>query len=607
MAHHHTVTARLQSVAVLVIATAVLYFARDVFIPLAFALILTFLLTPVVDGLGRLHLGRVPAALAALIFSFLIVGIAVGVVGSELMDTVAKLPNYQQNIRQRIEKMRGISAIGGLTRGVETVTRELSNGSSSAPQQPANQSKNRSGPQRPTEPVPVEIVGRPVEGEWTTIRNLLAPLLAPIGTAGIVLVFTTFILIKKEDVRDRLIKLAGTSKISVTTSALEDAEDRVGHYLRFALLINSCFGGFIALGLSLIGLPNVALWGIIAALMRFVPYAGILISCAFPLLLSVAIFPEWLKPGLVILLFFVPEAIIGNVIEPLVYGANTGTSPLGLLVAAVFWTVLWGPLGLVLSTPLTVCVLVLGRYVPQLSFLHVLLAEEPALTEEARLYGRLLAADRDESQAIVQRMLQEKSLVELYDGLLIPALRLAEQDRHKGTLEAAQVEAVFHALNQVIVEIENQLDTQGRLAAGPELRQGEASLRFEPSPGCKQQIACMAVVDEADEICSTMLAQVLHHHNCPCIHFPSDWIHELREDADDIIFLSAVPPFAFVNARSYCARIRRQLPSSTIIVGMWGSSDDTAMMKERFGSAKPDYVVTRLADALELVIEARGG
>ncbi|HEX4168213.1 MAG TPA: hypothetical protein VHZ55_22325, partial [Bryobacteraceae bacterium] len=258
--------------------------------------------------------------------------------------------------------------------------------------------------------------------------------------------------------------------------------------------------------------------------------------------------------------------------------------------------------GLVLSTPMTVCLVVLGRYVPQLSFLHVLLAEEPPLAEDAMLYQRLLAADREESESIVQRALESKqTLVELYDGLVIPAIRLAEQDRHKGAVPAERADHIFAALHQIILEVENKLEGQDSPEPPSQNRQTDP-LQFKPAADCPQQVACMGVVDEADELCATMLAQVLHRYGCNCVHFPSDWIHELRQDTDDIIFLSAVPPFAFVSARSYCARIRRQCPSSTIIVGMWGYPNDPEKVKERFGTAKPDYVITRLSEALDFVV-----
>lgn len=585
----------------LAIAVAALYFARDLFIPLALALILTFFLVPVMDALRRVHMGRTPAALTALVLSFLVVGTGVTVVTTQLVDIADKLPDYQENISRRLEKIRGPNVFGAVTRGLRALAHGVSNVSvSPGPNEPPPG-------QNATKPLPVQVVP-PQESDWVTLRDLFGPVMRPVGVAGVVLVFTAFSLLRREDLRDRLIKLGGVSKITVTTRALEDAEKRVTHYLRFALLINSCFGCFIAAGLWMIGLPNAALWGIIAGAMRFVPYAGILISCAMPVLLSLAIFPGWEKPLLIVALFFIPEVMIANVVEPVVYGANTGTSPLGLLVAAVFWTVLWGPLGLVLSTPLTVCVLVLGRHVPQLSFLQVLLADQPGLTDEARLYGRLLAGDRDEAQHIVDQSLAEKSLVDTYDDLLVPTLRLTEQDRHKGVLDPAQADAVFECVKQILTEIDKREEaTKQAVVSERAVNENKQGAKLPRRPEYEQDILCVAVLDEADEVSARMLAQVLQRHGSPCAHFAPGNGDAWGEKADELIFLSAIPPFGLMMARRHCVRIRRQLPSSTIVVGMWGAVEDPEMLKERFGSVKPDYVVTRLADALELVGESRSG
>ncbi|HEX4167976.1 MAG TPA: AI-2E family transporter, partial [Bryobacteraceae bacterium] len=385
MTYRAVTRSRITSVLILAGSAAVLYFVRDVFIPVALALLLAFLLAPVTDTLRKLRLGRIMAALITLVLGFTVLGLLGSVLVRELMDVSTGLPFYEQSVHKKIQELSGIRAISSLNRVIEAVNRGLSTPNSNRADQT---SQPQSTPAR--QPVPVVIVDRTGNGLAIT-RSFLAPLLGPLGQAGIVLLFTTFILLNKEDVRNRFVRLAGLNQISVTTLALDDAAHRVARYLRFALLINLCFGSLIALGLFLIGLPNVVLWGMLAGLMRFVPYVGILISGSAPLLLALAIFSGWLKPALVLLLFLVLEAIVANAIEPVVYGANTGTSPLGLLVAAIFWTVLWGPVGLVLSTPMTVCLVVLGRYVPQLSFLHVLLAEEPPLAEDAMLYQRLLA------------------------------------------------------------------------------------------------------------------------------------------------------------------------------------------------------------------------
>ena len=268
-----------------------------------------------------------------------------------------------------------------------------------------------------------------------------------------VLIFTIFMLLKREDLRNRLLRLAGLGQLNLMTQALDDASGRVSRYLLMQFLVNAGFGALFGFGLYCIGVPYPALWGVVGGILRYVPYVGTLISATLPLALSLAVFDGWLRPLLVFLLVASLELIIANFVEPWLYGTRVGISSLALLVTAVFWTVLWGPAGLILSTPLTVCVVVLGRYFPQLSFLHTLLGDEPVLAPEAQIYQRLLAMDQLEAQAIVDEFLKGRPLVELYDLVLVPALSMAEQDRHKGAIDAAREEFLFLSINEMVVEL----------------------------------------------------------------------------------------------------------------------------------------------------------
>ena len=280
-----------------------------------------------------------------------------------------------------------------------------------------------------------------------------------------VLIFTIFMLLKREDLRNRLLRLAGLGQLNLMTQALDDASGRVSRYLLMQFLVNAGFGTLFGLGLYCIGVPNAALWGVVAGILRYVPYVGTLVAAILPLALSMAVFDGWLRPLLVFFLVAGLELIIANFVEPWLYGTHVGISSLALLVTAVFWTVLWGPAGLILSTPLTVCVVVLGRYFPQLSFLHTLLGDEPVLAAEAQIYQRLLAMDQLEAQTIVSEFLKGRPLVELYDSVLIPALSMAEQDRHKGALGAAREEFLFLSINEMVVELsEYRLADARRLA-----------------------------------------------------------------------------------------------------------------------------------------------
>jgi hypothetical protein len=332
-----------------------------------------------------------------------------------------------------------------------------------------------------------------------------------------------------------------------------------------------------------------------------VPYVGTTVAATLPIALSLAAFTSWLPPLLVFLLFAGLELIIANFFEPWLYGAHTGISALALLVAAVFWTVLWGPAGLILSTPLTVCVVVLGRHVPQLSFLNIALGDEDALGAEAQIYQRLLAMDQPEARAIVDRFLKEKPLVELYDSVLIPALSLAEQDRHKGAIDTAREEFLFLSINEMITELSEYQPAQD-LPQVPD--RASESLPMGLLTG---RILCLPANDRADEVTATMLAQLLEQagHSAlslPVVHAsPADLLALIERRQDDVICISALPPYAFPPARTMCKLIRERFPKIQLVVGIWGFSGDAEKAKARFERTQPDRLLSNMAEAIEQI------
>jgi len=356
-------------------------------------------------------------------------------------------------------------------------------------------------------------------------------------------------------------------------------------------IVNAGFATLIATGLFVIGAPSAVLWGVVAGVCRLVPYVGIMIATALPLALSLAAFDGWLQPVLVFLLFAIVEVIVANFVEPYLYGAHTGISPLALLVTTIFWAVLWGPAGLVLSTPLTVCVIVLGRYVPQLSFLHILLGDEPVLSPEAQLFQRLLAMDQQEAKEVVEAFVKEKPLVELYDGLFLPAIAMAEQDRHKGALDQDREDFIFLSINEMIAEFANYTT---------EAEQAKPAL--VPASLTRGRVICIAAGDRADEIAASMFAQLLEHAGRGVMCFPAtaslDVLSSgLELDTDDILCVSALPPFAFASARATYQRLRRRFPQLRIIIGMWGFSGDAERMKNSFERDQPEAILTSLGQA----------
>ena len=406
-------------------------------------------------------------------------------------------------------------------------------------------------------------------------------------------------LLKREDLRNRLLRLAGLGQLNLMTQALDDAAGRVSRYILMQFLVNAGFGALFGFGLYLIGVPNPALWGVVAGILRIVPYVGTLVAATLPIALSLAVFDGWLKPLLVFLLVAGLELIIANFVEPWLYGAHVGISSLALLVTAVFWTVLWGPAGLILSTPLTVCVVVLGRYVPQLSFLHILLGDEPVLAAEAQIYQRLLAMDQLEAHTIVNQFLKGKPLVELYDSVLIPALSMAEQDRHKGAIDAVREEFLFLSINEMIAEFSEYL---GSSAEDPAPCRTPRSILTPGYSVFRPMIGPM----RSRPPCWLSSWSKRGSRLCP---FPSpdlllnEWFALIEAGRSDVVCISALPPYAFAPARAMCKQIRERFPKLKVVVCVWGFSGDTHKAMARFERTQPDRLSTSLAEAVEHVQE----
>jgi predicted PurR-regulated permease PerM len=584
-------------------AIAALYFAREILIPFAFALTLTFLLTPVVGQIERLHVGRGVSVLTAVLISMALAGGIGWTIANQLVDVANQLPLYQENIHAKIaafhipatghlgQAAASVRQIAGELSGQDAVTRV-------APPQ-ARSKKQPPAPAEPAAPMPVQVI-QPPTSEWTELRDLGMPFLAPLGRAGIVVIFTVFMLLTREDLRNRLLRLAGLGQLNLMTQALDDAAQRVSRYLLMQFLVNAGFGAVFGLGLWWIGVPYPALWGVVIGLLRIVPYVGTLVAAILPVALSLAVFDGWLRPLLVLLLVASLELIVGNFVEPWLYGAHVGISSLALLVTSVFWAVLWGPAGLILSTPLTVCAVVLGRYVPQLSALHILLGDQAALSAEAQLYQRLLAMDQLEAQTIVGQFFKGKSLVQLYDSLLVPALNMAEQDRHKGAIDAAREEFLFLGINEIIGEL------SGDQPAQPSTE--EVGLRNGGAPG-SARIICVPAHDRADEITASLLAQLLEQKGFAALAFPiggpppMEVIALLQAGETDVVCISALPPYAFTPARAMCRQIRERFPKLKVVVCIWGFGGDAEAAKARFERAQPDRFCTSLAQAVEHVQE----
>jgi predicted PurR-regulated permease PerM len=421
------------------LVVAFLYFARDVIVPIALAILLSFLLAPVVRWLRRLHVGRVAAVTLTVLTAFLAMLGFAAVVMQELSSLAAQIPEYRSNLEAKIRSLPAVVPGGGIFHRLASLVQELGRELTQSETQIAKSADERSGvgtsPVEPTKPLPVEI-RRPDFEPLQIVQTIVGPLLQPLAMAGLVIIFVIMILLEREDLRDRVLRLAGRRDLHRTTVAMDDAARRISRYLLRQLVVNACCGLPIAIGLALIGIPNAALWGIFAALLRFLPYLGIVIAASFPVILAVAVDPGWMLLVWVILLFVGVELLVANLLEPWVYAASTGLSSVALIAAATFWTWLWGPIGLLLSTPLTVCLVVLGRHVPQLEFLDVMLGNDPVLAPDETFYQRLLANDPEEAIEQAEAFLKQQTLAEFFDEVAIPALVRAQADSDEGVLSA---------------------------------------------------------------------------------------------------------------------------------------------------------------------------
>jgi predicted PurR-regulated permease PerM len=584
----------LLAVVVAVVAIVTLYFARIVLIPFALALLFTFILTPVVKLLERIHFGRIPSALLVVLLSVGACGAVGWTVAKQFSQVVNQLPDYKANIRTKLTSLHWRSP-HALDNASQTMT-EISKDLATAPtgQRSGDATLTHPTIMRPTpeaKPIPVEVVKSPAL-PLESMQNVLGLL----ASALIVLVFTIFMLIRREDLRNRLISLAGDGNLRLVTQTLDDASARVSRYLLLQFVVNTCYGIFIGTCLHFIGLPGALLWGVIVGTLRFLPYIGPPLGGIMPLLLSLAVFDGWTRPLMVLGLFVFTELIVSNLLEPMLYGIHTGISSLAILVAAIFWTAIWGPIGLVLSTPLTVCVLVVGRHVPRLRFLQILLGDEPALTPDSRFYQRLLAMDHEEARQVLENHLEGKTLEELYDSVLIPALSLAEQDRHQNLLEDANQKFICQSTRELIDEFWEPRNEEPAVGVD----RGGLSIAVAARGGPSRKVVCVPARDEADEIVAIMLAQVLETagHQALCIPLGSaaEMLAQVKDERPDVVCISALPPFAIPHARALYAKLRAQDAKLRIVVGLWNFSDDPSKASRRLGLSEGNRAFTTLAE-----------
>lgn len=595
---------RMPAFASVLAVIAILYFAKEVLLPLAIAVLLTFALGPISSRLRKLGVPKILAVIITVVLAFLALILFGLVVAGHVAEVAQNLPAYQGNIIAKIRALQESGTDNGIVRRltsvVESVGRELNSGEqrSAAP----------GGGFTPREPLLVEIFApsRPIE----TLTSLIGPLLGPIASLGLIIVVVIFMLLEREELRDRFIRLVGYGDLHRTTEAIQEAGSRVARYLLMQLVVNCAYGVPLAVGLWVVGIPNAALWGMLAIVLRFVPYIGPVIAMVLPLFLAFAVDPGWSLVLWVGAIFLVLELTSNNIVEPWLYGSRTGLSPLAIIVAAIFWAWLWGPVGLILSTPLTVCLAVLGRYVPQFEFLEVLFGSNPVLDPKERLYQRLLAGDPDEATDLAEEILEEDYLEDYYGKVAIPALLLAEKDRRRGVLTAEQMEKVFGAAIALISNLAEIAQEEEQEEDGQEEKEsasGQPSTPAKEGHGIERElpdgrgktVVCIGGRGSLDDASAAMLAQVLQVQGADVVAARHSEIANRRA-------MSPVPKQAnavvvcFLNEDSarhagiLIRRFKRMYPAMRVGAVLWAEGEED---RQSSALAEADFIASTLTSA----------
>lgn len=579
MPERRPVHTRIPPVFGVVALIAILYLGREFLLPIALAVLISFLLMPLIRRLEKIGLGRISSVAVTVLLAFTLIGITLYLMVGQVLDLANQLPDYTENLQAKAAslKVREDGPFGRVTKTIRDLTKEIT-GDDVAKTPVA-------GTAAP--PVPVEVVDE-TQTTFGIAKGVMSSTLTMLGSAAIVVVFVIFMLIERQDLRDRFIHLIGHGRLHLTTQAIDDAGKRVSRYLLAQFIVNVSYGIPIGVGLYFIGIPNAFLWGLLATVLRFVPYIGPWIAATFPILLSFAISKSWWPTVLAIGLFAVIEVISNNVVEPWLYGSSTGLSPMAIIVAAVFWTWLWGVGGLLLATPLTVCIAVLGKHIPAFSFLDVLLGENPPIAPADRFYQRLLAGDEEELCEIAETYITAQSVAALFDDVIVPTLRQIEADVRAGAL-TEENRAEHHQLTRALI---TELEIPTR----------ETTLE----PTMPNRVMVLPAQNDADELAGLMLCRLLVAHgvNAETVSaksLTSEMIERAATEHPPEICISTVPPNSVIAAANLAKRLKLKIPEARVEIGVWDSHRDERRL-ERLQRAAPDAVFNSIAAAAEEIV-----
>lgn len=559
-----------------------LWWAREVVIPLVLAVLVSFVLAPAVNALQRLGVGRVPSVCLIVLLALFVVAALGVVLFDQGVRLAADLPQYQDRIVNKISQFREATHapwLEDLGRAADNVTQQIQNGGKSAVPDPK-------------EPLVVEV--RPPV--YPLLQTAASSVLGFLLQSGLVLILVIFILSQREDLRNRLIRLLGHGNITGMTKALDDMGQRLSRFLLMQMLINLAFGAAVGGGIALIGwmltgepFPYAIVAGLLAAVLRYLPYLGAWISMIFPALVALAVYPQWAPLLWILGLIAALELTIGNFLEPMLYGHSIGVSEVALLVAAAFWVWLWGPIGLILAPPMTVCFAVAGRFIPQLEFLDILLSNKPALPTHLTFFQRLLARDQDEASELVEDYVKAHPERDVCDDVLAPALLLTERNLRHGQLTAEEAQSVYQATREIVDELE--LADRPASAKVPELVLPPPTLVFG-----------MPARDDADALILKMLVRKLPPQKCVFRPFSpktlaSEFLEEVRQQKPAIVCLGVLPVNRLAHARYLCYRLRAQFSTLKILVVCVGLEAQRDPVRDRLKAAGADEVVETLAQA----------
>lgn len=601
---------------VLVLA-AILQLGRDIFVPVSLAVLLSFVLAPGVRGLQRLAVPQGVAVPVTVLAAFGAIVCLVGVIGSQLAGLGADLPRYQTTIRGKIEALGSTAGPSGtLGRAIEAfgeIGRDLGHlgAGSSAASNPA-EARGRT---------PIPVLVQEGGGLIGRLGGVVSPLLHPLATAFLVLILVIFVLAAREDLRNRFVRLLGTDDIQHTTAVIDDAARRLSRLFLMQLAVNTAFGAVIAVGLWVIGTPSPVLWGILAGVLRFVPYVGAVVGALPPLALAVAVDPDWTMLVWTALLFAIVEPLLGHVLEPLLFGHSTGLSPVAVVLSATVWTFLWGPIGLVLATPITVCLVVLGRHVGSFGFIDIMLGDRPALSPPQIFYQRMLAGDPSEAILQAREFLRERSLSTYYDEVALEALRLAHEDVARGRLTPERQGVMLRSTCVLIDRLDGLRDPRPKggqvgaeaaaavMAAGPD--RGAATMVLTPAelgPDWRGRVpvVCIARSGTLDEVIARMLTQVLTKHGIASeVLIAPDRFEPATALPDGVrmVCLSYVEPLSTLHLRHAVRVARKRFGGAGVIVGIWRERD-AAMGRSLGRAARANAVVPTIGAALSVVVAA---